>query len=50
LATGLGPAVTRVHFILREIGWHAVDSSPNAFYQVARMAVRKIVEGNTHDS
>jgi hypothetical protein len=47
LATDLGPVVTRIRFVLREIGWHDVDSSPNAFYQVARMAARKIVEGNT---
>ncbi|HTU89193.1 MAG TPA: hypothetical protein VMF69_03765 [Gemmataceae bacterium] len=46
LATNLGPAIMKVRFVLREIGWHEVDSSPNAFYQAARIAVRKVIEGN----
>jgi hypothetical protein len=48
LATGLGPAVIKVRFTLREIGWHEVYSSPNAFYQAARGAARKVVESNTN--
>ncbi|HEY7311067.1 MAG TPA: hypothetical protein VH643_17010 [Gemmataceae bacterium] len=46
IATNLGPTVTKIRFVLREIGWHDVDSSPNAFYQAARMAARKVIEGN----
>jgi hypothetical protein len=46
LATNLGPVITKVRFVLREIGWHDVDSSPNAFYQAARKAVRQVIESN----
>jgi len=46
LAISLGPAITKVRFVLREIGWHDADSSPNAFYQAARIAARKVIAGN----
>jgi hypothetical protein len=46
LATGLGNVVTNIRFVLTEIGWHDVYSSPNAFYQAARAATRKITDGN----
>src|SRR5262245_23054425 len=32
LASDLGRIASRVRFILRDIGWHDVDSSPLAFY------------------
>jgi hypothetical protein len=41
-----GYIVTKARFTLRAIGWHEVYSSPHAFYQVARIAARKIVDGN----
>jgi hypothetical protein len=46
LSSNLGPAVTKVRFVLREIGWHDVDSSPNAFYQAAKAGAQKIIDGN----
>jgi hypothetical protein len=46
LATGIGSVVTRIRCVLGEIGWHEVDSSPNAFYQAARAATRKLIEDN----
>ena len=46
LATGIGSVVIRIRFVLGEIGWHDVDSSPNAFYQAARAATRKVIEAN----
>jgi translation elongation factor EF-G len=41
-----GYLVTKARFTLDAIKYHEVDSSPNAFYKAARMAVKKIVEDN----
>jgi hypothetical protein len=41
-----GYLVTKARFTLHAIKYHQVDSSPAAFYQAARAAVRRIVAGN----